>query len=275
MKRIDSHQHFWNYTPAVHEWINEEMQVIRKDFLPETLHPILIENGFEGSVAVQADQNEEETNFLIMLAGKNSFIKGVVGWVDLKANNILERLAHFYQFPIVKGFRHILQGEDPTFMLQPDFLHGIAALKNFEFTYDLLLYPRHLQNAIQLVKKNPEQMFVIDHLAKPNIKEGYINEWKKDMQTIAQFPNVFCKVSGMVTESDWNNWNKESLFPYLDVVTESFGVNRLLFGSDWPVCLVAASFEKMISPISEYYGGFTQENREAIFGENATQFYHL
>ena len=275
MKKIDSHQHFWKYNPAVHDWISEEMKLIRKDFLPEALEPILIENGFEGCVAVQADQSVEETNFLIELSNKNSFMKGVVGWVDLKAVNILERLAHYHQFPIVKGFRHILQGEDPEYMLQKDFLNGIAALHPFKFTYDLLLFPRHLPNAIQLVKKNPEQLFVIDHIAKPNIKEGYINDWKKDIQTIAQFPNVFCKLSGMVTEANWINWNKESLFPYLDVVTECFGVNRLLFGSDWPVCLVAASYEKMIHPINEYFANFSLENQESIFGKNAIQFYHL
>lgn len=275
MPVIDSHQHFWKYDPADHEWINDSMSVIRKDFLPGDLLPILQQNNIDGCIAVQADRSEKETDFLIELAAANDFIKGVVGWVDLRAENIRERLAYYKQYPIIKGFRHILQGEEPEFMLQPDFLRGIAVLKEFGFTYDILIYPKHLSAAIELVKQFPEQPFVIDHIAKPFIKDGLIDDWKHGMETIAQFPNVYCKLSGIVTEADWNNWKQEDFIPYLDIVVKSFGVNRLVYGSDWPVCLVAASYEKMIGVVKDYFASFSQEEREAIFGVNAARFYNL
>ncbi|MES2328911.1 MAG: amidohydrolase family protein [Bacteroidota bacterium] len=272
---VDSHQHFWKYDPIVHEWINGDMSVIRKDFLPGDLWPVFQQNNIECCVAVQADQSEKETDFLIELANTNPFIKGVVGWVDLRAENIKERLEHYKQYPVVKGFRHILQGEDPSFMLQPDFLRGIAALQEFGFTYDILIFPKHLSSAIELVKQFPEQPFVIDHIAKPFIKDGLIDDWEKGMQTIAQFPNVYCKISGMVTEADWNNWKPEDFTPYLDIVTEAFGVNRLLFGSDWPVCLVAASYEKMLVLVEDYFSSFNTEENAGVFGGNASRFYGL
>ncbi|MES2372844.1 MAG: amidohydrolase family protein [Bacteroidota bacterium] len=275
MPVVDSHQHFWKYDPVDHAWINDSMLVIRKDFLPGDLLPSLQQNNIDSCIAVQADQSEKETDFLIELANTNTFIKGVVGWVDLRAENIRERLAYYKQHPIVKGFRHVLQGEEPEFMLQPDFLRGIAALKEFGFTYDILIYPKHLSAAIELVKQFPKQLFVIDHIAKPFIKDGLIDDWKTGIQTIAQFPNVYCKVSGMVTEADWNNWRQEDFIPYLDTVVKSFGVNRLMYGSDWPVCLVAASYEKMIGIIKEYFSSFDQQEREAIFGANALRFYRL
>lgn len=272
---IDAHQHFWKYNPVVHQWINDDMHVIRKDFLPADLLAILQQNNISGCVAVQADQSEKETDFLIELAKENSFIKAVVGWVDLRGKNIHERLAHYQQYAVVKGFRHILQGEEPAFMLQPEFLKGIGALKEFGFTYDILIYPQHLSSAIQLVKQFPEQVFVIDHIAKPFIKDGLIDEWKEGMQTIAQFPNVCCKVSGMITEADWKNWKQEDLTPYLDVVVESFGTDRLMYGSDWPVCLVAASYKKMIGVVRDHFSSFSVSEQENIFRKNAIRFYHL
>ena len=241
MPVIDAHQHFWQYHPDKHSWINEDMAAIRRDFYPADLQPILQQQQIEGCMAVQADQTEAETDWLISLAEKATFIKGVVGWVDLRSATIRERLAHYQQFPIVKGFRHILQGEDPAFMLQPDFLRGIKALQEFGFTYDILIYPRHFSAAVALVKQCPEQAFVIDHLAKPDIKNRELAEWKKGIEALAAFPNVYCKVSGMVTEADWHQWQPSDLFPYLDTVTNAFGMKRLLYGSDWPVCLVAAS----------------------------------
>lgn len=275
MQVVDSHQHFWKYNQVDHEWINEDMSVIRKDFLPNDLLPILQQNNIDGCIAVQADQSEKETDFLIELAKENSVIKGVVGWVDLRAPNCKERLAHYKTYPVVKGFRHILQGEDPSFMLQPDFLRGITALKEFGFTYDILIYPKHLAASIELVRQFPGQPFVIDHIAKPCIKDGLINNWKKEIQAIAQFPNVYCKLSGLVTEADWSNWKKQDFIPYLDVVTEAFGVGRLMFGSDWPVCLVAASYEKMLGLIKAYFSSFNPEERAGVFGKNASTFYSL
>ena len=272
---IDSHQHFWQYDTVTHDWINEEMRVIRKDFLPSDLLPLLQQNNISGCVAVQADQSEKETDFLIQLAKENIFIKGVVGWVDLRAEDIRERLSHYQHAKIVKGFRHILQGEDPAFMLRSDFLKGIAALHEFGFTYDILIFPKHLPAALELVKQFPDQPFVIDHMAKPFIKSGLIEEWKKCIVAIAQFPNVYCKVSGMVTEADWKNWKKEDITPYLDIIVNNFGMKRLLYGSDWPVCLVAGSYEKMMGLVRDYFSSFSSTEQELIFGRNASQFYQL
>jgi L-fuconolactonase len=275
MPVIDAHQHFWKYDPVDHAWINKEMSVIRKDFFPGDLLPVLQQNHIDGCIAVQADQSEKETDFLIGLANQNSFIKAVVGWADLRADNIKERLAHYKQYPVVKGFRHILQGEDPSFMLQPGFVRGIGALKEFGFTYDILIYPKHLSSAIELVKQFPEQPFVIDHMAKPFIKDGLIDGWKQDMQAIAQFPNVYCKLSGMVTEADWKNGKQADFTPYLDTVVKSFGINRLMYGSDWPVCLVAASYEKMIGIVKKYFSSFSTPEQEMIMGGTASGFYGL
>ena len=272
---IDAHQHFWHYHPVTHNWINEDMAVIRKDFLPADLAPVLRENNINGCVAVQADESEKETDFLIQLANEHPFIKGVVGWVDLRAANIRERLVHYRQYPVVKGFRHILQGEEPGFMLQPGFLRGIAALKEFGFTYDILIYPKHLTAALELVKLFPGQPFVIDHMAKPFIKDGLIEEWKKGMRAIARYPNVYAKVSGMVTEADWKKWKALDFVPYLDAVTEAFGINRLLYGSDWPVCLVAASYTDMIGMVRNYFLSFSSAEQASVFGGNAANFYHL
>ena len=273
--KIDAHQHFWHYNPIKHDWIDEEMAAIRKNFLPEDLEPILKENDIDGCVAVQADQTEAETDFLIYLSQKNSFIRGVVGWVDLRAENIRERLDHYQTYSIVKGFRHVLQGEAPEFMLQPSFKNGIAQLKDFSYTYDLLLFPQHLKAAIELVKENPNQLFIVDHISKPLIKAGIVGEWEKDIKAIAQHENVYCKVSGMVTEADYKNWKKEDFTPYLDIVTEAFGTNRLLFGSDWPVCLVAANYAEMLAITKDYYSGLSSVEQANIFGNNALKFYNL
>jgi len=272
---IDSHQHFWQYDAVKHDWINDEMAVIRRDFLPADLLPVLQQNQVDGCVAVQADQTEAETDFLLQLSREHSFIKGVVGWVDLRADSIQDRLAYYAQFPAIKGFRHVLQGEAPAFMLQPSFVRGIAALQSFNFTYDILIFPQHLQAAIELVKQFPDQPFVIDHIAKPYIKAGFIDEWKKDIQSIAKYNNVHCKISGMVTEGDFTQWKKADFAPYLEVVTAAFGVKRLLFGSDWPVCLSAASYEQMISIVREYFASFSADEQALLFGKNATEFYHL
>lgn len=275
MPVIDAHQHFWQYHPDKHSWINEAMATIRRDFYPADLQPILQQQQIEGCIAVQADQTETETDWLISLAANAAFIKGVVGWVDLCSADIRERLQYYQQFLIVKGFRYMLQGEDPSFMLQPDFLRGLKALQEFGFTYDLLIYPKHFSAAVELVKQFPEQAFVIDHLAKPDIKNSEMAAWKKGIEALAAFPNVSCKVSGMVTEADWQHWQPSDLFPYLDTVTGAFGMKRLLYGSDWPVCLVAASYESMMAPVKEYYSNFSATEQAALFGQNAAVFYHV
>ena len=276
MQRIDAHQHFWKFDPVRDSWITNEMSVIRNDFFPEHLHPILKENDFDGCVAVQADQSETETNFLLDLADKNEFIKGAVGWVDLRAENIEERLAHYKQFKKLKGFRHILQGEkDRGFMLQPDFIRGIKALQQFNFTYDILIFPDQLQYTKEFVAMFPGQKFVVDHIAKPYIKDKKIEEWKNDMQEIAGYQNVSCKISGLVTEADWKSWEAKDFTPYLDTVVNAFGTDRIMFGSDWPVCLVAASFREMLDIVKDYFSSFTKQEQDKFFGGNAINFYNL
>lgn len=275
MNRIDSHQHFWKFDPIRDSWIDDSMLKIQRDFLPEDLLPLLSENKFAGCVAVQASQSEEETNFLLDLASKNDFIKGVVGWVDLRAGNILERLNHFSKYEKLKGFRHVVQGEPDDFMFRKDFRNGIAALKEFNFTYDILIFHRQLPAAIDLVKSFPEQVFVIDHIAKPGIKSGDIESWKKGMEEIAKFENVWCKISGMVTEADWNQWKTSDLKPYLEVIFENFSADKILFGSDWPVCNVASDYTEVVKTLEDYITSFSIEDQNKIWFENAKLFYKL
>ena len=272
---IDAHQHFWQYNPVRHSWINDEMTVIRKDFMPGDLLPVLQQNGVAGCVAVQVDQTEAETDFLLQLSEKNNFIKGIVGWIDLRAGNLEDRLEHYGQFPAIKGFRHILQAEEPEFMLQSSFRNGLGLFKYYDFTYDILIFPKHLPAALQLVKQVPDVQFVIDHIAKPHIKDGLIDEWKKDMEAIAQYPNVHCKISGMVTEADMRNWKQADFTPYLDVVTAAFGINRIMYGSDWPVCLAAGSYTAVMGIVKEYFAAFSANEQQIFFSKNASAFYHL
>jgi len=274
--KIDSHQHFWKFDPVRDSWINDEMKVIQRDFLPEDLLPALKVNGFDGCVTVQSDQSVAENEFQLANAEKFDFIKGIVGWVDLQADDIEAQLEHYSQFEKLKGFRHVLQGEPQRdFMLRPAFMKGISALRKFGFTYDILIFPDQLGYSKQFVEAFPSQPFVIDHLAKPYIKDKKINEWKKDISSLAQLENVYCKVSGMVTEADWKNWKKEDFFPYIDVVVEQFGTSRIMYGSDWPVCQVAASYEQMLDIVQDYFSTFSQNERNLVFGHNASKFYSL
>lgn len=273
---VDAHQHFWLYDAERHSWINDEMRVIRQDYMPENLLPVMEASGVQGTVLVQVDQTEEENDFQLSNASKFDFIKGVVGWVDLQAANIEDRLAHYEHFEKMKGFRHILQGEaDRALMLKPAFKNGISLLAKYGYTYDILIFPDQLPYALELAKDFPHQPFVIDHAAKPYIKAGMIDEWAKGMQAIAELPNVSCKISGMVTEADYKLWTAEQLRPYIDVVVQAFGTNRIMFGSDWPVCLVAAQYKQWVDILREYFASFTQAEQEAFFGNNATAFYNL
>ncbi|MEO8237361.1 MAG: amidohydrolase family protein [Flavobacterium sp.] len=273
--RIDSHQHFWKFDPIRDSWIDDSMREIQRDFLPEDLLPLLTENKFQGCVAVQASQSEEETEFLLDLASKNDFIKGVVGWVDLRAENIAERLSYFSKYEKLKGFRHVVQGEPDDFMFRKDFRNGISDLKQFNFTYDILIFHRQLPAAIDLVKSFPEQAFVIDHIAKPDIKSGDIASWKKGIEEIAKFENVSCKISGMVTEADWNSWKPSDLKPYLDVIFESFPADKILFGSDWPVCNVASDYTEVVKTLENYISQLSTQDQNKIWFENAKSFYKL
>jgi L-fuconolactonase len=274
--RIDAHQHFWTYQPARDGWITDEMSILKRDFLPEDLLPELGSAGIEGCIAVQADQSEEETRFLLGLADKHPTILGVVGWVDLRAPDIAERLARFRRFKSLCGFRHIVQAElDDRFMLQADFRRGISCLAQFDFTYDILIYPRQLRTAIALVEAYPEHRFVVDHAAKPEIRSGKLQPWGQLMHELAAAPNVFCKLSGLITEADWTRWKSIDLKPYLDIVFEAFGPQRLLFGSDWPVCLLAGNYSQVVSLLSSYLKGRPREEQAAIFGGNAARVYRL
>jgi len=274
--KIDSHQHFWRYDPARDAWITDDMAVLKHDFLPDQLARELDTNGIDASVAVQADQSEDETMFLLDLAKKSSRIAGVVGWVDLLSPRVSDRLEHFSHFEKLRGFRHIAQAEkDDRFLARENFVKGVAQLRQFGFSFDILIYAKHLPAAIELVSRLPEQRFIIDHLAKPEIKAKNIDPWAKQMCQIAQDKNVFCKVSGLVTEADWHNWKPEDFKPYLDVVFEAFSAERLMFGSDWPVCLLAATYAQVKRIIEDYVKGFSEADKARIFGGNAARIYGL
>lgn len=274
--RIDAHQHFWIYEPSRHSWISDQMSVLKRDFLPGDLLPELAANGFDGSIAVQADQSEEETRFLLDLAEHQPALFGVVGWIDLTAPDIEERLASFLRFEKLCGFRHIVQSEpDDQFMLRADFRRGIRALSGFDFSYDILVYPRHLPAAIELAASLPDQRFVLDHLAKPGIKTRMFEPWAKHIRELASCPNVFCKLSGMVTEADWTVWKPDDFRTYLDVAFECFGTDRLMFGSDWPVCLLAGTYGQVRQIVAEFVGNRSASEQEKIFGANAARFYSL
>ena len=274
--RIDAHQHFWQYNAVRHSWITEEMSLLKRDFMPENLEEERKANNIDATIAVQADQSEEETLFLLQLAQRYPSIAGVVGWVDLCSPHAAKRLKHFSQFDKLRGFRHIAQDEpDDHFLVRPNFLRGIALLREFGFTYDVLIYPEQLPAALELVSQFPEQKFVIDHIAKPEIKMRSRAGWAALMQNIAAMPNVYCKLSGLVTEADWKNWKKEDFRPYLDVVFSAFGTKRLMFGSDWPVCLLAASYQQVADIIEDYVQGFAADIKDKIFGDNAADFYQL
>lgn len=272
---IDAHQHFWKYHPERHAWISDDMRVIRKDFQPLDLKPLLDKNNIEGCVVVQVDQTEDETLQLLALANQYSFIRGVVGWIDLRNQNLTSRLEYFSSLKKLKGFRHIVQAEEPGFLLQRDFIAGVNLLQRFEFTYDLLIYHHQLEEALAFLKYVPDTTIVVDHIAKPAIAAGDIEAWAARMKSLAQFPNVYCKVSGMVTEARLTGWKYDDFVPYLDVVFDAFGTGRVMYGSDWPVCLVAASYDAQFSIVKQYVKKFSATENEAILGGNAKRFYNL
>ena len=274
--QIDSHQHFWRYDPARHDWINQDMSVLMRDFLPEHLIPELSAHGIDGCVAVQADQSEDETIALLDLAAQNRQIMGVVGWVDLAAPNVDARLEYFSKFKKLRGLRHIAQAEpDDSFLLRDDFCRGVGLLRHFDLAYDILIYARQLPAAIQLAERFPDQKFVLDHIAKPAIRDREIEPWAANIRRLAASHNVYCKVSGMDTEARWANWVQQDFTPYLDVVFEAFGAERLMFGSDWPVCLVAGNYSRVREVLASYMRDFPAEQQQRILGLNAVRFYGL
>ena len=273
---IDAHQHFWKYEPAKHSWIDDNMAVIRKDFMPANLKKVYLENNIDGCVAVQADQTTLENDFLLDLASKNSFVKGIVGWADFRADTIDEVLENYSKLKKIKGFRHVVQGEpDHNFLLRPDFLNGISKLEKYNFTYDILVFPHQLGAVLEFVKKFPNINFIIDHIAKPYINDGFYDGWANLMLAIGKQQNVYCKLSGMVTEADYNTWTPEIIVPYMQLVLKAFGADRLLFGSDWPVCLVAGNYKKVKELVTDFISQLSKEDQEKILGLNAVKFYNL
>ena len=274
--KIDAHQHFWRYDPAEYAWIDDAMAVLRRDFMPPDAAREMALMGFDACVAVQVRQTLDETRWLLALAGAHPIIAGVVGWVDLQADDVHAQLEGVAANPKLIGVRHIVQSEpDDRFLLRPAFCRGIALLETFGLTYDILVYARHLPVAAELVARFDRQPFVLDHLAKPDIRRGEIAAWEKDLRRLAAFPNVFCKVSGLVTEADWGQWTPAQVRPYLDVAFDCFGPRRLLIGSDWPVCTVAASYARTLGLVTEYLSGHAAEDRAAVLGGNAQRLWNL
>lgn len=273
---IDAHQHFWRYDRREYEWIDDSMACLRRDFLPDGLKPELERAGFQGCVAVQARQTFEETRWLLELAAAAPFVLGVVGWVDLQSPQVHSQLETFAKNPKLVGVRHIVQSEpDDRFLLRPEFLRGISELEEFDLAYDILIYTWHLPVAAEFVRHFPRQRFVLDHLAKPPIKSGRLQPWARGIRELAAFPNVLCKLSGLVTEADWDSWKPEQIAPYIDVAFECFGPDRLMIGSDWPVCTVAASYTRAMDVVKNYLCHQPAQVQAAVLGENARRFWKL
>jgi L-fuconolactonase len=274
--RIDSHQHFWRYDAAEYGWIDDAMAALRRDFLPTDLRREMDGAAMDACMAVQARQTLEETRWLLELADANPFVAGVIGWIDLQADDAAEQLEQFVDHPKFLGVRHIVQAEpDDRFMLRPAFCRGISLLEDRDLTYDILIYPKHLSAAADLVSRFKRQRFVLDHMAKPDLRRGEIRDWEKGIRELATFPQVFCKLSGLVTEADWTRWTPADMRPYLDVVFECFGVHRLLVGSDWPVCTVAADYRRTIALIEDYMIDRPAAERDAVMGGNAERLWRL
>lgn len=274
--KIDCHQHFWKYSKEEYAWMDENMGVIKSDHLPVDLQKEQETLQFNGSVAVQARQSLEETRWLLELADNNEVVKGIVGWLNLRSEKIEEQLKEFSSHPKLVGIRHVIQDEpDDAFILGEDFKRGISYLEKYNLVYDILIFARHLPNTVQFVKQFPNQVFVLNHIAKPDIKNGEITLWEQGIRDLAKCSNVHCKLSGMVTEADWKNWTAEDLKPYLDVIFDAFGPERLMIGSDWPVCKLAATYDEVMNIVISYIDKLKKEEKEAVLGANAIKVYGL
>jgi L-fuconolactonase len=274
--KIDAHHHFWKYDSIEYGWIDDAMAVIRRNFLPEDLQAEIAKAGIDGVVSVQARQSLLETECLLHLATDHDFIKGVVGWVELVSPSAIIQLETYARNPKLKSVRHVVQAEpDENFLLRPDFNRGISELKRFNLAYDILIFERHLPQTIRFVDTHPDQVFVLDHIAKPRIKSGDIEPWKTNLRELAKRPNVYCKISGMVTEADYQTWTEAQLRRYFDVVLEAFGPKRLMFGSDWPVCLVACDYVRWHNLIKKFISDLSTNEQARILGDTAMEAYKL
>lgn len=272
---IDSHVHFWKYDKKVYAWIDSSMKDLQKDYLPEHLLPTLKRNGVDAIIAVQADQSELDTHFMVEMAKTHSFIQGVVGWTDLRSAELENRLEYFSQYPIIKGWRHIVQGEPDGFLADHDFRRAMPLLQRYGYRYDVLVFASQMAQAVDFVNAFPDNSFILDHAGKPDIRSGEIKEWEKHIRAIAQHPNLYCKLSGLFTEAKWKQWSAAEFYPYLDVLFDAFGPNRLLWGSDWPVMLLSGIYVQWKSLVEKYMEKYTDEDREAVFGGNAVEAYGL
>jgi len=273
---IDTHQHFWKYNPVEFDWIDDEMVLIRRDFLPEHLKETISGTGVDGVISVQARQCREETDWLLELAASNEWIRGVVGWLPLADRDIKPLMEKYAENQLLKGLRHVVQGEpDPEFVLGRAFNRGVSLLKDHELVYEILIFEHQLPNAIRFADRHPDQIFVLDHVAKPKIRYNKIKAWSRNLKELAKRGNVSCKISGMVTEAEYKNWTPEQLQPYFDVILEAFGPSRLMFGSDWPVCLVAAGYSAWLDLVRKVLSALSQEEQDQIFYKNAIRIYKL
>jgi L-fuconolactonase len=275
-RRIDAHQHFWRYDRAQYGWIDDSMAALRRDFLPADLEPLLRHAGFDACVAVQARQTLEETRWLLGLADRHPFIAGVVGWVDFQSADAPAQIEILARRPRLVGLRHIVQGEpDDRFLLRPEFLRGVAAAGQAGLAYDILIYTRHLPVAVEFAQRLAGQRLVLDHLAKPDIRRGEIRQWQRDLRRLAASGPVMAKLSGLVTEADWEAWTPEQVRPYLDVAFDCFGYERLMIGSDWPVCTVAADYARTMQVVMDYVRDRPAVEQEAVLGGNAARLWRL
>ncbi|MBI2688770.1 MAG: amidohydrolase family protein [Acidobacteria bacterium] len=276
MPIIDTHHHFWKYSEKEYGWLNDNMKALRRDFLPEDLYKEMRAAGVDGAVSVQARQTVEESDWLLGMAEKNDFLKGVVGWVDLRNKGVdkdLERLAKHKKF---KGVRHVIQDEpDNNFILGAAFNEGINKLLKYDLRYDILIYEKHLKPSIAFVDKHPKQIFILDHIAKPRIKERILSPWRENMMDLAKRQNVYCKISGMVTEADWKKWSAADLAPYFDTALQAFGPRRLMLGSDWPVMLVAGKYKQWVDLVKQAVSRYSAAEQAQILQKNAIAAYKL
>ena len=272
---IDAHHHFWKYDAVDYDWIDDSMQKIRRDFGPEHLAVEISEAGVDAVISVQARQTLGETTWLLENARNNDFIKGVVGWVPLVSPTVTEDLDRIMTEPKLRGVRHVLQGEPDGFMLRDDFNAGICALRSRDLIYDILVFEHQLSETIEFVDRHPAQVFVLDHIAKPRVKADLLEPWKANLHELAKRENVFCKLSGVVTEANWTDWSVEQLRPYVETVIDAFGPSRLMFGSDWPVCLLATGYRQWVDTVRNLTREFSPAEQSQIFGETAQKAYRL
>ncbi len=273
---VDSHQHFWQVGRFDYPWMSRKGEVLYRDYLPPALEPILRRCGVEKTILVQASNSLEETRWLLSLADQYPFIAGVVGWIDLSVREVGQQLSEFIAHPKFKGVRHLVESEPSNdWLIQPNVLDGLRTLASAGVSFDLLVHTRHLKRARTVAESCPELSLVVDHMAKPPIASGEVSDWARAIKEVAVFPNISCKLSGLVTEASWSDWRIEDLKRFVDTALEYFGPQRLMFGSDWPVCLLAASYDRVLESFQSLLADLNDEERSCIFSRNATEFYRL